>query len=66
MLRLKTEQRDVWDYLLPVEARRMHPELRAVDAILDDERFLAPFRGRFSANRGRYTIPMEAYLWMMY
>jgi IS5 family transposase len=66
MLRLTSEQRDFWDYLLPEEARRMHPELQAVDAILDDERFLAPFRGRFSAKRGRYTIPMEAYLRMMY
>ena len=66
MLRLKTDQRDFWDYLLPEEARRMHPELQAIDAILDDERFLAPFRGRFSANRGRYTIPMETYLRLMY
>ena len=31
MLRLTTEQRDFWDYLLPEEARRMHPELRVVD-----------------------------------
>ena len=66
MLRLTTDQPDFWDYLLPEEARRMHPELRAVDAILDDDRFLAPFRGRFSARRGRYTIPMETYLRLMY
>ena len=44
----------------------MHPELRVVDAVLDDQRFLEPFRGRFSARRGRYTIPMETYLRMMY
>lgn len=66
MLRLTREQPDFWDYLLPEEAQRMHPELQVVDAILDDERFLAPFRGRFSSHRGRYTIPMETYLRMMY
>ena len=66
MLRLTTDQPDFWDYLLPEEARRMHPELRVVDAVLDDQRFLEPFRGRFSARRGRYTIPMETYLRMMY
>ncbi len=66
MLGLTTDQPDFWDYLLPAEAKRMHPELRAVDAILDDQRFLAPFQGRFSARRGRYTIPMETYLRMMY
>ena len=62
MLRLTTDQPDFWDYLLPEEARRMHPELRVVDAVLDDQRFLAPFLGRFSA---RFT-PMETYLRMMY
>ncbi len=36
MLRLTTDQPDFWDYLLPEEARRMHPELRVVDAVLDD------------------------------
>jgi IS5 family transposase len=66
MLRLTTEQRDFWDYLLPEEARRMSPELEKVDAILDDESFLAPFRERFPAKRGRYTIPMETYLRLMY
>ena len=66
MLRLTTDQPDFWVYLLPEEARRMHPELRVVDAVLDDQRFLEPFRGRFSARRGRYTIPMETYLRMMY
>ncbi len=39
MLRLTTDQPDFWDYLLPEEAKRMHPELVVVDAVLDDERF---------------------------
>lgn len=44
----------------------MGPELEAVDALLDDEAFLAPFQSRFPAKRGRYTIPMETYLRLMY
>lgn len=66
MLRLKREQRDFWEDLLPPEALRLNPELEAVDTLLDDEAFLAPFRKRFSAKRGRYTIPMETYLRLMY
>lgn len=66
MLRLTTRQRDFWDHLLPAEARVMSPALAAVDALLDDEPFLAPFRARFRAKRGRYTIPMETYLRLMY
>ena len=30
MLRLTTDQPDFWDYLLPEEAKRMHPELLVV------------------------------------
>ncbi len=37
-------------------------EPRVVDEILDDERFMAPFRSRFPSKRGRNTIPMETYL----
>lgn len=66
MLRLTSPQRDFWDELLPAEARTMSRALQAVDEILDDERFLAPFRSRFPSKRGRYTIPMETYLRLMY
>lgn len=66
MLRLTNPQRDFWDLLLPLEARVLSPQLQAVDAILDDEQFLAPFRARFRSPRGRYTIPMESYLRLMY
>ena len=62
MLRLTTPQHDFWDHLLPAEARPTSRQLEAVDAILDDERFLASFRTRFTAKRGRLTIPMETYL----
>lgn len=66
MLRLTRPQEDFWEYLLPEEARRRSPELQAVDAFLDDERFLAPFLARFPSKRGRYTIPMETYLRLMF
>jgi IS5 family transposase len=66
MLRLTNPQRDFWEDLLPAEARRMSPELQAIDAILDDERFLAPFQARFPSTRGRHTIPMETYLRLMF
>lgn len=66
MLRLTTTQPDFWEHILPSEALRISPHLQAIDALLDDERFLAPFRGRFRSKRGRYTIPMETYLRLIY
>jgi hypothetical protein len=41
-------------------------ELAAVDALLDDDRFLAPFVERFNTRIGRPTIPIETYLRLMY
>lgn len=66
MLRLREDQPDFWDHILPPEARTMSRELTAIDAILNDERFMAPFVSRFPSKRGRYTIPMETYLRLMY
>ena len=66
MLRLQTQRDELWDALLPPGLRLMSEELKAVDAILDDERFLGSFRTRFPSRRGRRTIPMETYLRLMY
>jgi len=66
MLRLRDGQATVWDELLPPEVRLMSPELAAVDALLDDERFLRPFVERFACPIGRPTIPVETYLRLMY
>ena len=66
MLRERTLQPDLWDLILPVGARRMSPELEAVDGLLDDDVFMVPFRIEFPSKRGRPTIPMEAYLRLMY
>ena len=41
-------------------------ELARVDALLDDERFFAPFREKFSTHLGRPTVPVATYLRMMY
>lgn len=66
MLRLTTPQPDFWDQLLPPDIWVLSQQLQAIDALLDNERFLAPFRARFSSKRGRLTIPMESYLRLMY
>ena len=66
MLRLRDGQGDLFDAVLPPEARILSDELAAVDALLDDDRFLAPFVARFSCPIGRPTIPIETYLRLMY
>ena len=66
MLRLRDGQADPFDALMPVEARVLSPELSAVDVLLDDDRFLAPFVARFACPVGRPTIPIETYLRLMY
>ncbi len=52
MLREQTVQRDYWELILPENVRRMSPELAAVDSLLDDERFLKPFRAEFPFQTG--------------
>jgi IS5 family transposase len=46
--------------------RELPAELGKVDAILDEDRYLAPFRLRLTARIGRPTIPIETYLRLMY
>ena len=53
MLRERTLQPDLWDLILPEGARRMSPELEAVDGLLDDDVFMVPFRIEFPSKRGR-------------
>jgi IS5 family transposase len=66
MLRLRDGQATVWEELLPEQVRLLSPELEAIDALLDDERFLRPFIERFWCPIGRPTIPIESYLRLMY
>ncbi len=66
MLRLRNGQTVLWEALLPPQARLLSEELTAVDALLGDERFLAPFTARFACRIGRPTVPIETYLRLMY
>lgn len=66
MLKLRDGQATLWEQMLPDELQLIGPELEAIDCLLDDPRFLAPFVERFSCPIGRPTIPMESYLRLMY
>jgi IS5 family transposase len=66
MLRERALGESLWEAVLSAELRELPAELAKVDAILEDERFLAPFRTRLTATIGRPTIPIESYLRLMY
>ncbi len=66
MLRLRNGQTDLWEVLLPPGLQVLSPELQAIDGLLDDDVFLAPFTARLACRVGRPTIPMETYLRLMY
>src|SRR3990170_6124454 len=44
----------------------MPGELAGVDVLLDDVRFLEPYRSFFHASLGRPSIPIETYLRLMF
>src|SRR5215212_2461379 len=62
VLRETDPQTTIWELLLPEEAKRLPTELARVDAYLDDERFIAPWRGLFSARLGRPSVPVDTLL----
>src|SRR2546428_2356323 len=66
MLRLRDGQLVLWEALLPAQAKLLSAELAEIDALLDDDRFLAPFVARFACTIGRPTVPIETYLRLMY
>jgi IS5 family transposase len=66
VLRESDPQTTIWELLLPEEARRLPTELAQVDAYLDDERFIAPWRGLFSARLGRPSVPVDTLLRLLY
>lgn len=76
MLRLVGGQvEQLWDEVLPIEARQLPEDLAVIDGILDDRAVLAPVvalwereaqgRGRSSAGHGRPTIAMGTYVRLM-
>jgi transposase, IS5 family len=66
VLRESEPQATLWDALLPEEAKRLPAELQAVDAFLDDERFIAPWRALFSKRLGRPSVPIDTLLRLLY
>jgi len=66
VLRETDPQTTIWDALLPEEAKRLPAELAQVDAYLDDERFIAPWRSLFSARLGRPSVPIDTLLRLLY
>jgi IS5 family transposase len=56
----------LWEAVLPAELFQMNEELTSIDRLLDDERFIAPFRERFNTCMGRPTTAVSTYLRMMY
>ena len=66
MLRERAVGESLWEAVLPAELRKLPPELGKVDTVLEDDRFLVPFRLRLTATIGRPTIAIETYLRLMY
>jgi IS5 family transposase len=66
VLRETDPQTTLWELLLPEEAKRLPAELVAVDAYLDDERFIAPWRALFSSRLGRPSVPIDTLLRLLY
>jgi transposase, IS5 family len=66
VLRETDPQTTIWELLLPEEAKRLPAELARVDAYLDDERFIAPWRGLFSRRLGRPSVPIDTLLRLLY
>ncbi|MFF3249411.1 ISNCY family transposase [Streptomyces sp. NPDC002870] len=57
---------DTWWEVLPEQARQLPPELARIDAFLDDERFIAPWRAVFAERLGRPSVPVETLLRLLY
>jgi IS5 family transposase len=56
----------IWELLLPEEAKRLPAELVRVDAYLDDECFIAPWRALFDRRLGRPSVPVDTLLRLLY
>jgi IS5 family transposase len=66
VLRTVNAQPTLWEAILPAECLVLPGDLAAVDLLLVDERFFAPFGAHFDARFGRPSIPIETYLRMMF
>jgi IS5 family transposase len=66
VLRETDPQTTIWELLLPEEAKRLPAELVRVDAYLDDECFIAPWRALFDRRLGRPSVPVDTLLRLLY
>jgi transposase, IS5 family len=66
VLRETDPQATIWELLLPEEAKRLPTELTAIDAYLDDERFIALWRTLFNRRLGRPSVPVDTLLRLLY
>ena len=56
----------MWESVLPEGVVLMSAELVRVDELLDDPRFMEPFKKVFDPSWGRPSIPIETYLRLMF
>ena len=66
MLRESDPQTTIWELVLPEEAKRLPAELAKIDAFLDDERFVAPWRALLDRRLGRPSVPVDTLLRLLY
>jgi IS5 family transposase len=66
VLRESDPQPSLWEALLPEELKYLPAELAQVDAYLDDERFVAPWRALFDRRLGRPSVPVDTLLRLLY
>ena len=66
MLRTVNAQPTLWEALLPEMCLGLPAELEAVDRLLDDPVFFAPYRRHFHPIFGRPSVPIETYLRLMF
>ncbi len=57
---------DTWWEVLPEQVRQLPVQLAQIDAYLDDERFIAPWRELFADRLGRPSVPVETLLRLLY
>ena len=66
MLRTTDPRHSLWEAILPEPCLGRPAELARVDALLDSPAFLAPLAGHFDPRIGRPSVPLDAYLRMMF
>jgi transposase, IS5 family len=66
VLRETDPQTTLWELLLAEEAKGLPAELACVDAYLDDECFIAPWRALFDQRLGRPSVPIDTLLRLLY